>query len=146
MYNKQSQTIIAELVVPNQNLLDKLLSVNQIGEWHVECYIPMRDKFKYGVIYPVDIDTDLGKLKHDINIENGVQVAKIERLNARKNGEILPSTTLKLAFNDNCLSVSICIGIFSYRVRPFVFNPLKCYKCQRIRHTACSCKAKQCCL
>ena len=33
----------------------------------------MRDEFKYGVIYPVDLDTDLGKVKHDINIENGVQ-------------------------------------------------------------------------
>ena len=54
-------------MVPNQNLLNKLLSVNQIGEWPVECCIPMRDKFKYGVIYPVDLDTDLGKLKHDIN-------------------------------------------------------------------------------
>ena len=91
----------------------------------------MRDKFKYGVIYPVDLDTDLGKLKH-INIKNGVQVAKIERLNARKNGETLPSPTLKLAFNDNCLPVSINIGIFFYRVTPFVFNPLQCYKCQRI--------------
>ena len=64
--NKQSQTIVAELIIPNQNLLDKLLSVNQIivqiGEWLVECYIPTRDKFKYGVIYPVY----LGKLKHDI--------------------------------------------------------------------------------
>ena len=57
--NKQSQTIVVELIVPNQNLLDKLLFVNQIGEWPVECYIPMRDKFKYGVIYPVDLDTDL---------------------------------------------------------------------------------------
>ena len=81
-------------------------------------------------LYPVYLDTDLGKLKHDINIENGVQVAKVERLNARKNGETLPSPTLKLAFNDNCLPVSISIGIFSYRVRPFVFNPLQCYKCQ----------------
>ena len=140
--HKQSQTNVAELIVPNQNLLNKLLSVNQIGEWPVECYIPMRDKFKYGVIYPVDLDKDLGKLKHDINIENGVQVAKI----ARKNGETLPSPTLKLAFNDNCLPVSINIVIFSYRVRPFVFNPLQCYKCQRIGHTASSCKAKQCCL
>ena len=60
---------------------------------------PMRDKFKYGVMYPVDLHTDLGKLKHDINIESGVLVAKIERLNARKNGETLPSPTLKLAFN-----------------------------------------------
>ena len=126
--NKQSQTIVAELMVPNQNFLDKLLSVNHIGEWPDECYIPMGDKFKYGVIYPVDLDTDLGKPKHDINVENGVQVAKIERLNSRKNGETLPFT-LKLAFNDNRLSVSINIGIFSYRVRPFVFNPLQCYKC-----------------
>ena len=127
--NKQSQTIVAELFVPNQTLLGKLLSLNQIGEWPVECFIPMRDKFKYRVIYPVDLDTDLGKLKHDINIENGVQVAKFERFNARKNGETLPSPTLKLAFNDNCFPVSINIGIFSYRVRPFVFNPLQCYKC-----------------
>ena len=36
--------------------------------------------------------------------------------------------------------------IFSDRVRPFVFNPLQCYKYQRIEHTASSCKAKQCCL
>ena len=75
-------------------------------------------QFKYGVIYPVDLDTDLGKLKHNINIENGVQVVKIERLNSRKNGETLPSPTLKLAFNDNCLPVSISIGIFSYRFDP----------------------------
>ena len=90
----------------------------------------MRDIFKSGVIFPVDLDKDLRKLKHDINIENGVQVAKIERLNARKNGETLPSPTLKRAFNDNCLPVSINIDIFSYRVRAFVFNPLQHYKCQ----------------
>ena len=67
-------------------------------------------------------------------------------MNARKNGETLPSPTLKLAFNDNCLPVSNNIGIFSYRVRPFVFNPLQCYKCQQIGHAACSCNAKQRCL
>ena len=64
----------------------------------------------------------------------------------RNNGELLPSPTLKLAFNDDCLPVSISIGIFSFRVRPHVFNPIQCYNCQRIGHTASSCKAKQRCL
>ena len=41
---------------------------------------PLRDRFKFGVIYPVDLDTNLEKLKFDINVENDVQLANIERL------------------------------------------------------------------
>ena len=72
-------------------------------------------------MYPVDLDTDLEKLKCDINVQNDVQLANIERLKTRKNGELLPSPTVKLAFNDDRLPVSISIGIFSFRVRPYVF-------------------------
>ena len=111
-------------------LLLLLLSVSQIGEWTVKCQVPLRDRFKFGVIYPVDLDTALQKLKYDINVQNDVQLANIERLKTRKNGKLLPSPTLKLAFNDDCLPVSIRIGIFSFRVRPYVFNLIQCYNCR----------------
>ena len=77
------------------------------------------------MIYPVDLDTNLEKLKFDINVENDVQLANIERFKTRKNGELLPTPTFKLAFKDDCFPVSISIVIFSFRVRPCVFNPIE---------------------
>ena len=98
--NKHSHTIVGELCRHNQNLIiEELLTVSQIGEWIVKCQVPLRDRFKFVMIYPVDLDTDHEKLKCDINVHNDIQLANIERLKMRKNGELLLSPTLKLAFN-----------------------------------------------
>ena len=51
--NKQSRMIVAEFCGPHQKLIDELVSVNQIREWTVKCQAPLRDRFKFGVIYPV---------------------------------------------------------------------------------------------
>ena len=57
--NKQSCTIVTGLCTPNQKLIEELLSVSQIGEWTVKCQVPLRDRFKFGVIYPVDLDANI---------------------------------------------------------------------------------------
>ena len=48
---------------PNDQELKAILETTVLGPWKVECYMPDRSKYKYGVINPIDVDTDLNILK-----------------------------------------------------------------------------------
>ena len=136
--NKQSRIIVAELCRPNQ----KLTTISQSNRG-IDCKVS--GPFKRQIQVWDDIPSWSWYWPWKIKMWH-VQLANIERFKTRKYSKLLPSPTLKLAVNDECLPVSISIEIFSFRVRPYVFNPIQCYNCQRIGHTASSCKAKQCCL
>ena len=42
-------------------------------------YIPNREKYTYGVMYPVDLETDLNALQNKAKCENG-EIVKMEIL------------------------------------------------------------------
>ena len=111
----------------------------------MECYLPNKDKYKIGVIWPVSGNTDLDRVKE--MVAQQYKIYSIERLkkNTSENGWV-PSSTLKLVFEEPELPKEIILGHSYYRVQPYVSMPLQCYRCQRIGHTAKGCRAKIRCM
>ena len=145
--NKRKHVFVVEFQEkPDENLLQEILDIKLLGDWKIECYIPNRGRYTYGVIHPVDIETDLTALKAKITCENA-SIVKLERLMKRQeNKNVIPSESVRVIFDTQNLPSTIKVGYISYTVRPYVFQPLQCYNCQMIGHTAPGCTRKQKCL
>ena len=152
--NKRKNLIIVETVAPIKNP-NSLLKISMLGKWKVECSFPKIEMEVYGVIFPISYDIDLDELKKEISIPNHnilsdhddqVVVTKIERLKKKVDGEWVQSHSIKLAFNTKIMPKAVTICHSYYRVRPYVGLPLQCFNCQRLGHTAESCKSKKRCL
>ena len=144
--NKKAGLVAVQLPLHKRHLLPDLLQVTKLGEWDVVCSVPNRDRFKFGVISPISVTTDIASLRNSIKTPPGVTLFNVERLDRRKDGQLLPSETVRLQFEASSLPSSITVGLFSYDVRPFVFGVTQCFHCQRVGHTARSCKSKARCL
>lgn len=92
-------------------------------------------------------DPDLAELT-EAQILEGVRkenVVAVRRINIRRNDIDIPTNHLVLTFNTTKLPESIQVGYVNYRVRPYIPNPRRCFKCQRFGHTLQSCRGKETC-
>ena len=150
--NKIKNIVAVELENPTQPTIDILLQITKIGTWTVICSLPIKDKLKFGVISPIDLDEDLDILKEMIekSLLDDLSLAtvfKIERLNRKSSDSsrprpiMEPSTAVRITFVSNSLPNNIKIGHMSYNIRPFIFPPTQCFKCARLGHVIGSCKS-----
>jgi hypothetical protein len=145
--NTKKGLIIAELQQPNAEIMRKLIDITHLGSWQVKCYLPNSELFKVGVISPVSLNTDMDKIKELIQIkESDIIIEKIERLKRKTENGWQPSASLKIVFRGSKLPEAVTIAYSYYRVRPYVGEPLQCYRCQRLGHTATGCRAQVRCL
>jgi hypothetical protein len=141
--NRLKGLIVVE--VSNSSEIEKynLLAVKQIGEWAVKCYRPIREVSRIGVIAPIDISEDITLIQDQIQTERDIKVVKVERLMKNTKEGKIPSTAVKITFEGRDIPKHLKINHFFYSVRPFVQNPVQCYRCQRLGHTAGACKASR---
>ena len=119
----------------------QLLQVTNIGDWKVNCYIPMSDQFQIGVISPIDITENLNAVQNFCS-DNESRIHKIERImRSDSEGNKIPTTTVKIMFETTVLPQQVKMYHFSNKVRPYVPIPIMCYRCQRLGHTAMNCSA-----
>ena len=57
----------------------------------------------------------------------------------------MPTKHVILAFASTKLPSSIKAGYLQYAIRPYIPNPLRCFKCQRFGHSKTSCRGKLFC-
>ena len=69
--------------------------------------------------------------------DQGVQ--RVRRLQRRENGGAVKSDTFVLSFSQNELPEKVRVTWRSIRVRPYIPNPVRCYRCQGYGHVASSC-------
>ncbi|GBL75199.1 hypothetical protein AVEN_194438-1 [Araneus ventricosus] len=63
----------------------------------------------------------------------------------RRDGNLLPTKHLILTFNSPRLPESIKAGYIKLSVKPFIPNPLRCFKCQRFGHSQATCRGSPAC-
>lgn len=104
---------------------------------------------KQGAVYIPDVaccdDEDdevvLQALK-DQNPETGIE--SFRRLKKRdKEGKLINTGTLVIAFRSNKLPVRISVFYLSALVREFLPDPMRCFRCLRFGHTAKFCKKNE---
>ena len=126
----------------NSEEIQKLTSISKLGSYEVECELPNLDKFKTGVVYPISENIDLDELKQQINIDNDIQIVKLERLRKKINNNWTNTQSVKITFSNEHLPDHIIISYMKYKIRPFINDPMQCFRCQRLGHTSTSCKSK----
>ena len=145
--NKRRKIIVMQLENNSAEVIQKLLKVKKLGEIAITSYIPDKDKYKYGVIYPVSTQVNTEQLLESIvHKENSSQVVRLERMKKRNGSEFIESESIKVVFEGDKLPDGLRIGHCYYKVRPFVFSPVQCYHCQRLGHVAESCRSRVRCL
>ncbi|GFX50938.1 uncharacterized protein TNCV_2732891 [Trichonephila clavipes] len=72
-------------------------------------------------------------------------VTQVRRITMLRDSKRLPTKHIILTFNSPKLPTSIKAGYLNCKIRPYVPNPLRCFKCQRFGHSQTACRGKLTC-
>ncbi|GFS74375.1 uncharacterized protein TNCV_969861 [Trichonephila clavipes] len=72
-------------------------------------------------------------------------VIQVRRITIKKDATIIPTKHLILTFNRPKLPPAIKAGYLNCKIRPYIPNPLRCFKCQRFGHSQTSCRSQLTC-
>ncbi|GFT56150.1 uncharacterized protein TNCV_5011611 [Trichonephila clavipes] len=72
-------------------------------------------------------------------------VSQVRRITIKKDSTIVPTKHLILTFNSPKLPNTIKAGYLNCKIRPYIPNPLRCFKCQRFGHSQTSCRGQLTC-
>ncbi|GBL97223.1 hypothetical protein AVEN_84930-1 [Araneus ventricosus] len=75
----------------------------------------------------------------------GQGVKDVRRINIRRDSELVPTKHFILTFNTPRLPEYIKAGYVRCSVRPYIPNPLRCFKCQRFGHSKTNCRGTLTC-
>ncbi|XP_023220584.1 uncharacterized protein LOC111622441 [Centruroides sculpturatus] len=96
-----------------------------------------------GVISEIDL---MSEDESDIQIGLSDQrVTAVRRISIRRDGKLIPTKHLILTFGKPSLPSFVTAGNLRCSVRPYISNPLCCFKCQRFGHSQTSCRGKSLC-
>ena len=128
-------------ITAEPSVVKKLLTIKQLGPCNVEIYKDPRRNSINGVIYDGD------KLFSELS-EDGVKsllsnkgVTYVRRLTKGK--DKVPTDAYKLTFDAFICPDGFAVDGYWYKVKPFVEQPLRCFRCQRYEHNAKKCRSKQ---
>lgn len=95
-----------------------------------------------GVISGVPLNVSMDDIKGSLS---GGTVISARRLQMWKDNKKCESMSVMIQFEGNNLPIRVKLGFVSFSVREYVPPPLRCFKCQRMGHTASICKGKMRC-
>ncbi|GFV09664.1 putative RNA-directed DNA polymerase from transposon BS [Trichonephila clavipes] len=72
-------------------------------------------------------------------------VTEVRRIKIKKETSLFPTKHLILTFNSPKLPSNIKAGYLNCKLRPYIPNPLRCFKCQRFGHSQNSCRGQLTC-
>ena len=67
-------------------------------------------------------------------------VVGVNRVTLKKEGKVIPTSTLFLTFGSPELPKEITVGYLKVKVALFVLNPIRCFSCNKFGHTSQRCK------
>jgi len=120
----------------------KMKQVTSLGDWNVVVEFPKSETQCKGVIRGMPVDVS----EQEILDACGNIVQGVKRLKRREDGKWVDSEAVCLTFSKKVLPAVVTIGFEAYRVKPYVEQVVRCYKCQRLGHMSKSCKGSVRCV
>ncbi|XP_067123190.1 uncharacterized protein [Centruroides vittatus] len=121
----------------------KLLNMTSLGDIKVTITPHASLNSSRGVISEIDL---MSEDESDIQIgllDQGVTA--VQRISIRPDGKLIPTKHLILTFGKPTLPSFVTAGYLRCPVRPYIPNPLRCFKCQRFGRSQTSCRGKSVC-
>ena len=75
----------------------------------------------------------------------GSGVVEAKRIVSRRGGAQVPTNNIVLTFDGTDLPPYVMVGYVRVKVRTFIPNPMRCFRCQRFGHTRISCRGSPTC-
>ncbi|GFT13418.1 uncharacterized protein TNCV_3200561 [Trichonephila clavipes] len=72
-------------------------------------------------------------------------VIQVRRITIKRDSNIIPTKHIILTFNKPKLPTTVKAGYLNCKIRPYIPNPLCCFKCQRFGHSLTSCRGQLTC-
>ncbi|GFY31711.1 uncharacterized protein TNCV_4200212 [Trichonephila clavipes] len=72
-------------------------------------------------------------------------VIQVRRITIKKDSTLIPTKRLILTFNSPNLPTTIKAGYLNCKIRLYIRNPLRCFKCQRFGNSQTSCRGQLTC-
>jgi len=126
----------------DQRQREKILRAETLNGERISSHIPGSASRLRAVIQAVPLSMARDEIIQEVK---GGKIVKASRLQISRNGKKTDSLAVLLEF-EKVLAKKIRIGYMSYEVREFIPAPLRCFKCQRMGHTAGQWKGKQRCV
>ncbi len=134
---QRNGTILFEARTDEQ--IEKILKTEQIAGLQVEVTTHPTLNLCKGVVNHEDFATE--NEDELLSFFKSYGVTEVYRIRRKENGKEIPTSTLILTFNLPSLPEYVSCGYYNLRVRQYVPNPLRCFKCQRFGHTQQRCMA-----
>ena len=131
-------TLLVEVSSPEQS--EKLLKMSSIAGRRVTCFPhPFHNQCR-GVIYaPELLLLDTEEIQQELEEQN---VAKVVRMRKKVGDQVVPLATLILTFKTHRLPNVIKAGWLTFKVKPYIPSPLRCFYCQMFGHSIQKCRRK----
>ncbi|GFT64937.1 RNA-directed DNA polymerase from mobile element jockey [Trichonephila clavipes] len=75
---------------------------------------------------------------------SGQGVIQVRRITIKKDATVIPTKHMILTFNNPNLPTTVK-KLSQCKIRPYVPNPLRCFKCQRFGHSQIACRGQLTC-
>ncbi|XP_023216845.1 uncharacterized protein LOC111619372 [Centruroides sculpturatus] len=137
----RSGDLLIETASPQQSA--RLLTTKSLGEMGVLVTPHGSLNSSRGVISESDLMSE-----DESDLLTGLSdqvVTNVRRISIHRDGRVIPTKHLILTFNKPTLPSVITAGYLCCPVRPYIPNPLRCFKCQRFGHSQASYCGKNVC-
>jgi len=122
----------------NKQQQEKILSMSSLQGERMKAHIPGAMAKVRGVISGVPLSMSMDDVKKEIQ---GGKIVEATRLKTKRDGTLKETLSVVVQF-ERTLPKAVQMGYMNYSVREYIPKPLRCYKCQRMGHTAQQCKGK----
>ncbi|XP_055924724.1 uncharacterized protein LOC129956803 [Argiope bruennichi] len=117
--------------------------LTQLGDFPVEVTPHRTLNFSRGVISDLDLfDCSENELIQELHSQ---KVCAAHRIKIKRNGSFIPTKHVILTFSSPELPKFIRAGYIQSKVKPYIPNPLRCFKCQRFGHSQGTCRGSRRC-
>ncbi|GBN56290.1 hypothetical protein AVEN_10774-1 [Araneus ventricosus] len=129
--------------VSNSNQAKTLSKLTELGDLKVNVSVHRNLNFSRGVV------SEHGLKKHTeselIQELSEQKVCAARRIHIKRDGKLIPTQHVILTFSTTELPKSIKAGYLSCPVKPYIPNPVRCFKCQKFGHSQQACKGSKIC-
>ncbi|GBM78697.1 hypothetical protein AVEN_239932-1 [Araneus ventricosus] len=129
-----------DLLVESSSLRqsEQLLSITKFGDIPITVSAHASLNYTRGVM-----SSDEFLMVSDSEFVSELEAQKViaaRRITLKRDGQIIPTRHVILTFDTPVLPKKITAGYISCDIRPYIPNPVRCFKCQRFGHTKTACR------